>query len=681
MNTEGLILIHRKKNPMKLKFQLFLFAVLLLAGYKGYSQCSAAFTSYNYGAGSISFQTTAYADTGYTAGRYYLWLFGDGSTDSTVVGYDSHTYSASGTFIACLTVVDPGIGCNVQACDTVAVNLCADNVNFYSSLIGFGDDTFIVNIPGGGSGFTAEWNFGDGSGNYVGLTTSHQYTTNGNFNVCVAINGSGCADTICQQNSVSLCQSYNPDFAFTLLSSNPYIGIFTPIQPNPSSYTYGWLFAPNAWTDGDTIFYPLGNTSVTMLVTSPTGCVDSVTKSFNLDWCGLQPSAYESSNGYLADFAAIVADTTTPGTTYSWSFPGASPSSATGEYASTNYSAYGNYTASVIISAQGGCTDTLYESVTITPGVYSIAGQISGGTAQGNATVYLVIQDSVGHLALADSFVVQLIDTGAFNGASYTFNNLAADTYYVKAALQPGCTGYADYLPTYYTSSLSWSTAAPVAITYSSVGGINITLTPGNNPGGPGFVSGYVSQGAGIVVHGNTGAEGPRGVGDALAGVQINLLTSADEPVAYTYTDANGDYRFNNLAYGGYKIYAEQLNKYPVPVPFTLSASDSGVQVNLDINSDSTYSAINNISNISLQGIYPNPVVNKLEIQLSSKQNSGVTVKLTDALGRVVASEEAHLTTGANNLEMDMENMAAGVYQLLIQTNDQHLTYKVVKAK
>ncbi len=259
---------------------------------------------------------------------------------------------------------------------------------------------------------------------------------------------------------------------------------------------------------------------------------------------------------------------------------------------------------------------------------------------------------------------------------------MAADTYYVKAALDSPNTGYYDYLPTYYTNSLSWSTADPVVVTYSNVNGIDIRLTPGTNPGGPGFVGGYVSQGAGLLVQPG-GGNLTRGVGDALAGVQINLLTSTDVAVAYTFTDVNGHYQFSNLAYGSYKIYAEQLNKRPTQIPFTLSASDSSISsLNLSINSDSSYAtAISNVNQISIQGIYPNPVVNQLEVQVSSAQSADATVKLVDVLGRITLSSNTKLTTGNNHLQLDMENLAAGVYDLIIQTNDQHLTYKVVKAK
>ena len=258
---------------------------------------------------------------------------------------------------------------------------------------------------------------------------------------------------------------------------------------------------------------------------------------------------------------------------------------------------------------------------------------------------------------------------------------MPVDTYYVKAALAITDLNYADYLPTYYGNTLQWGMAQAVYLN-SNQSGIDISLIAGNNPGGPGFVGGWVSQGAGIVFQGGQ-SNGSRSLGDPLAGVQINLLTSLDVPVGYTYTDVNGHYQFSNLALGSYKIYAEELNKIPNPIPFTLTADNlSDSSVNMSINSTSeTATGVQNVSDITINGIYPNPTTNGCEVQLSCKQAAHAVIKLTDVLGKTVMEREANLTIGGNTFYMDLEKMAAGVYQLSVQSDNMNLTYKVVKAK
>ena len=70
----------------------------------------------------------------------------------------------------------------------------------------------------------------------------------------------------------------------------------------------------------------------------------------------------------------------------------------------------------------------------------------------------------------------------------------------------------------------------------------NISLIAGTNPGGPGFIGDSVLLGA------NKSAA----VGDALDGRMLLLATSSGQAVAYTSSNASGQFSFPNLAYGTY---------------------------------------------------------------------------------------------------------------------------------
>ena len=163
--------------------------------------------------------------------------------------------------------------------------------------------------------------------------------------------------------------------------------------------------------------------------------------------------------------------------------------------------------------------------------------------------------------------------------------------------------------------------------------------------------------------------------------MQINLLTSTNQAVAYTFTDANGHYQFANLALGSYKIYVEELNKVPTPLDFTLTAEnpvDSGAD--LSVNSHST-TGIDNTTNLQIVEVYPNPVVSSVQIQIGCKEATDATFKVVDILGRTNLEQKTTLISGPNTAEINMQGVAAGVYQLVIQTGNQQLTYKIVKAK
>jgi len=671
---------------MKTKLKLLMVATLLLAAFAGRSQCNAAFTATDNGVGNIQLQSTAYTSVDSVSGIQFIWDFGDGTSDTTLLPGVSHHYANSGTYNMCFTVTDPSHSCSVQQCDTHSVNLCHYASGFTQQLIGFGDYSFQSTADISGGSYTGTWDFFVGQGTATGLSATHQFTSDGLYNVCFNVAGPGCLDTTCQLDTVVMCQSFSPSFTYHVVSVNPYTAEFVATNPNPA-YQYQWVLSDGSYAvNVDSAQFAISNNgleTMTISVFSNTyGCADSVKQTFNVDRCNMSPHTYENSNGTDANFGVYLSDSTLPGITNLWIFPGGTPPTSTDANVSVTYASLGTYTATVYVTSQSGCTDTIVDTFTLTPApppVYTIEGQISAGGAGGNATVYLIVQDTTGHLTLLDSVVIYMNDT--LGTGTYYFTNLPVDTYYIKAALTFGNPDYANYLPTYYSSSLSWSTATPVDLSTGDAYGTDIALISGNNPGGPGFVGGFVSQGAGMVLNQNNNLY--RSVGDPIGGVQINLVTEAGEAVAYTFTDANGYYHFNNLAYGSYKIYADQLNKLPVPLPFTLSSSDSSIaDLNISINSDSAVATgINDVAEIAIQGVYPNPVINTLQVQLTSKLETNATFKLVDIMGRTTATNNTKLTVGNNKMEVNMENFAAGVYQLIIQTNSQQLSYKVVKAK
>jgi hypothetical protein len=297
------------------------------------------------------------------------------------------------------------------------------------------------------------------------------------------------------------------------------------------------------------------------------------------------------------------------------------------------------------------------------------------------ATTYLIQEDSGQYLVLIDS-VVSADSLGGCNGY-YSFSGLSADTFYVKAALDTNDPNYSSYLPTYFGDVLHWADATPIIAAFNS-GSNTIEMIAGSNPGGPGFIGGYVSQGAGLSAQGG----GPQvlrsgnGVGDPLANIQINLLKTDNTPVTYTYTNAAGQFIFKNLAVGSYQVYAEVINRVPTPIIVDIT-QDNLVDTSLDIsvNSNSTSAGINGLDNVTVNGIYPNPTATSFTLQLGSAQNTSATLKLVDVLGRQVQVQQLQLTNGNNTTEMNIEQLSSGVYELIIQTAGGHITIPVVKAK
>jgi hypothetical protein len=146
------------------------------------------------------------------------------------------------------------------------------------------------------------------------------------------------------------------------------------------------------------------------------------------------------------------------------------------------------------------------------------------------ATVYLIKQDSL---------LLTAVDTTDLDSAGYYhFNGIVSGTYLVKAALDSNSAYYSYFMPTYYSNSLFWIGASAVQL-FNANAVANITMIPGANPGGPGFIGGSVLQGANRMAS----------PGDPIVGISILLLNMNNSPVASTFTDINGNYSFAGIAF------------------------------------------------------------------------------------------------------------------------------------
>jgi PKD repeat protein len=159
------------------------------------------------------------------------WTFPDGTTSS---GFQaSYTFPGPGMYQVCANITGGGFTCN--DCETIYIaedssitNPSNCDASFYAStsaLTGY----FIPygntwNNPMG-SNLNYTWNFGDGATSTQSYPY-HVYNSAGTYNVCLAVDGANCSDTICQAvyipsnntfPSDSSCQAY-----FVVTQQNPF---------------------------------------------------------------------------------------------------------------------------------------------------------------------------------------------------------------------------------------------------------------------------------------------------------------------------------------------------------------------------------------------------------------------------------------------------------------------------
>jgi hypothetical protein len=267
-----------------------------------------------------------------------------------------------------------------------------------------------------------------------------------------------------------------------------------------------------------------------------------------------------------------------------------------------------------------------------------------------NSTTYL-IQKQGNNLVLLDSFSCDSCYRAYFD-------SLCADTYMVKTALKPTDQYYKDFLPTYSISELRWdSVQNPVLLNNNSSKWVDIYMIKGTNSGGPGFIGGNVNQGAN------------KKDGEPLPGIEIILLDAAQNPVAYTYSNSQGEFEFDNLAYGEYYLFAEVLGLEIEGLNVSISEAKPKVEnIEVEVGADKVVTSIFSKRLISDSEIkfYPNPSEGFVIID----NNKSGLIEIMDLSGKILLKESL-----SSNTKLNLEHLNSGSYILKFTESSGTISY------
>ena len=78
--------------------------------------------------------------------------------------------------------------------------------------------------------------------------------------------------------------------------------------------------------------------------------------------------------------------------------------------------------------------------------------------------------------------------------------------------------------------------------------------------------------------------------------------------------------------------------------------------------------------------VYPNPVINSLNIRINTTSAGNYSVSLIDLLGRNInhSDQNLMLKEGTNALQMDVSALVGGVYFLIVKTPAGEVTKKIM---
>jgi len=663
----------------------------------GSQSCNASFIYSPSSATSLnSFNFTNTSTTTYlNYPVFYLWNFGDGTTST--LPNPTHTFAntTGGVYNVCLTMKvmssNNTVLCQSNYCQNVVVGNTGSNCQ---NSFTYSNQNLVYNFTGSiNSNYptTYFWNFGDGS-NGTGQNITHVFAqppsgSNG-YHVCLvtvtsnANTGTSCSDTSCvfvnvggTTNSCTANFTYYPDSGL----------IANTIQfVNTSATTYQNYQILYLWNFGDGSSSTLQNPAHVFQV-NPTGSYNvcltiKVVNSAGTVVCSntycqnvivgsttnCQNSFVYTNQNLIYTFTGHV-NSSNP-TTYSWNF--GDGTTAMGQNATHTFTqppsgsnGYNVCLTTVTLSNTGSsCTSSSCQFVTVNnnTGGSIIQGHVYAGNYPVNNGYVLLYQ------ANNASMSYNLLDTLALDSNAYFHYNYlnvppVNPAFLLKAV--SNATAFTQYAPTFYLHTINWFSATPVFPSANNVF-YNIYMIPlpvvstGN-----GTLSGSVNQ---------TGIKGKGS--NPLSGIEIILTDENDSPLKVNYSDVYGNFAFNNLAMGNYKLHIEIAGVNYTPYPVTLSSGNptyNNITVSVSNNGAIITGIENEVNNkTSVSEIYPNPsAANEAFIEFKNQKAEKIIIDIYDNTGQRLCSD-VYNVSGNQRINLIKNNLSAGIYTVKIQTSD-----------
>jgi PKD repeat protein len=639
----------------------------------------------------------SYQFYGYTTDSTFLgapvswaWSFNPNPTTSTEQS-PVVAFNAPGIYQVCLAITT-GIGCTGTGCTTLTIaEPPACSASFTStSADGIVTATSTSSTLDG----TISSYFWFGNGLAYGSSNTATIDANGldSLNLCLTINTTnGCSDTYCSGVYVGSGPTCNADF-HTAVDANTVS--FTNTSTGDDLMAYFWDFGDgtNASTLNATHNYPTGDATYTACLTVY-GSGNPATGGYDCTNTMCQTIVIGGGSGTECEVS--FGQTSTDGLTFlfgvnsgasdavlwAWDFGDGTTANNPYQVAHT-YAANGYYAACLTVTfanVLGTCTAYYCDSLQVTGAggntETSLCGNIYPASADSTdwvnlygATVYLIEHNT------AEGTLTAIAQQDVFSapgavGLNYCFDNLTVgNEYLVKAALLPESPFYATYLPTYSTNSLTWADANPIVLGDFVPNYAQIQLVEGVNPGGAGFIGGNISDGAG-----KTESTG-------LAGIEVILYNATHQAVAVTYTNADGNYSFANLAYGTYYVAVEVLNHTSDEIMVVLSGSNASSVANSFVDAGDTFEAqassvqANTVLLNSLN-LMPNIANTNSVVIIRSSKNTLSQVNVYDITGKLVASQRGNAT----QISLNTAGLTQGMYLCnVLDANGNTATCKLI---
>lgn len=519
------------------------------------------------------------------------------------------------------------------------------------------------------------WDFGDGN-----ISTEqdpvHYYVNAGTYSVCLTIesgdSGVICTDTYCMDVVVlngggNDCQA---DFYHTIDSTG---GDYTIVQFHDLSTPLGlinnwyWDFGDGATSTEQNPVHAYnisGYIDVCLTIISDSGSCTS-TECMIVELPGGPGGDCQADFYYTTDstggYSSVVNffDLSTPGgMIYTWYWEFGDGTTSTEQNPVHTFNATGEYNVCLTITTDSiYCTSTYCDLVYIQlEGDLYLGGNIFADIYQLDHGFAYAYKEENG--VITDVFS-EMIDTLGY----YLFYPMVEAGYYVKVEPSPSSSYFSTHMPTYYGDVANWADAISINLD-DNIYTADINLIPiVQTISGPGILSGNITHGT--AEKANTPA----------VDVQIMLLNEQGEFVGLTYSDYEGKFEFTSLSIGTYTLFAEVMGINMTPKDFSLTDNTPEINaISMIMTDKEIYFGPNSIESIyidNVSNVYPNPISNKLKLDIDIKSPTRIKVKIYNQMGQLLIMNQYSMGS-TQTLEVNTSELNSGMYFLEIVADDNY---------
>jgi len=335
----------------------------------------------------VSFDGSASSDPDGTVDSY-AWDFGDGGTGTGVA--PTHTYASADTYTVTLTVTDNDGETSDPATTTATIAAApqaptADAGGPYSGTVGvaLSFDGSASNDPDG-TIVSYSWDFGDGSALGTGVAPTHIYGSASTYTVTLTVTDNDGTASAPATTTATIADAPVGNLPPTANAGGPYTGTAgVPLSfdgsasndPDGSIVSYAWDFGDGNTGTGATTshtYAAAGTFTVSLMVTDDGGLTDTATSTATIADApvGNQPPTADAGGPYTGTAGVAVSfngggssDPDGSIASYAWDF--GDGNTGTGATPSHTYAAAGTFTVSLMVTDDGGLTDTATTTATI----------------------------------------------------------------------------------------------------------------------------------------------------------------------------------------------------------------------------------------------------------------------------------------------------------------------------